>query len=162
MIRGFNNAAKGIPFLVLADLERASCAPEVVNEWLPAGPNPNLILRFAVREVEAWLLADREALADFLGVHIAIVPINVEQLDDPKRELVNIARRSSRSDIRRDIVPRTGSSAVVGRGYNARLQHFVVAAWRPDIARNNANSLARTLAALSIFTPSWAVPAPAP
>jgi hypothetical protein len=43
-IAGFNRAARGVPFLVLADLDRADCPPSLVGEWLPNGAHPNLIL----------------------------------------------------------------------------------------------------------------------
>ena len=122
LIRGLNNAAKGVPFLVLADLDQIDCAPTALDDWLPSGAYPNLMLRFAVREVEAWLIADREALATFLGVKQQGVPLDVESITDPKRCLVGIARTSSRSDIRQDIVPRAASTAVVGRNYNVRMQ----------------------------------------
>jgi len=63
MIAGFNNAARGVPFVVLADLDQADCAPALVTEWLPHGAHDNLVLRFAVREVEAWVLADTKGLS---------------------------------------------------------------------------------------------------
>jgi hypothetical protein len=60
-ISGFNNAAKGTPFFVLTDLDRGPCASALIGEWLPSPipKHPNLILRVAVQEVEAWLLAAR-------------------------------------------------------------------------------------------------------
>ena len=57
-IRGFNNAAKGTPFLVLTDLE-AECPPIQIREWLPEPAHQNLLFRIAVKEVESWLLSDR-------------------------------------------------------------------------------------------------------
>ena len=54
-IRGFNNASKGIPFVVLTDLE-SECAPNQIREWLPETKHPNFLFRIAVKEVESWLL----------------------------------------------------------------------------------------------------------
>lgn len=61
-IEGWNRAAKSIPFAVLTDLDMLPCPGELVTSWLPTRHHPNLLLRVAVREVEAWLLADAENL----------------------------------------------------------------------------------------------------
>lgn len=67
-IDGFNQAARYSPWVVVVDLNaEADCAPSLCAQWLP-DPAPNLCFRVAVREVEAWLLADGETLARFLGV----------------------------------------------------------------------------------------------
>jgi hypothetical protein len=107
---GYNNAARFAPWIVLVDMDRdCDCAPPCVQQWLPS-PSPNMCFRIAVRAVEAWLLADRERIARWLGVAVARVPENPDDLDDPKRELVNLARRSRRRDIARDLVPREGAA----------------------------------------------------
>ncbi len=93
-IRGWNNAARGTPFVVLTDLDRGECAPSLICEWLPGFIHPNLLLRVAVREVEAWLIGDRENMARFLRCPLSRVPTSPEALDDPKRALVELARDS--------------------------------------------------------------------
>jgi hypothetical protein len=62
-IRAFNHAARGMPFLVLTDLNSTECPPTLIKKWLPYPKHPNLLFRVAVREVEAWLLAHRDAFA---------------------------------------------------------------------------------------------------
>jgi len=57
-IAGFNEASKGYPFFVLTDLDIVDCAPTLIENWLREPAHPNLIFRIAVREVEAWLLAE--------------------------------------------------------------------------------------------------------
>ena len=52
------------------------------------------LFRIAVREVEAWLIADREALAGFLKIKIMHVPYKPEELVDPKRVLLELATRA--------------------------------------------------------------------
>ena len=84
-IHGFNNAAKGTPFLVLTDLDQAECPPELIRTWLQAPIHSNLLFRVAVREVEAWLLADQAGLARFLGIRRALVPQSVDAIPDPRR-----------------------------------------------------------------------------
>ena len=58
-ITGWNRAAQFVPFIVLTDLDRRPCPTELIEDWLREARHPNLLLRVAVREVEAWLLADR-------------------------------------------------------------------------------------------------------
>ena len=64
-IRGYSEAAKLAPWFVLVDLDQEEeCAPALVSSWLPVGTR-DLCFRVAVREVEAWLLADRPGIARF-------------------------------------------------------------------------------------------------
>ena len=107
--------------------------------------------RVAVREVESWLLADREGIAAFLGVRVAIVPAEPDSLLEPKETMVNLARRSSRSRIRSDLVPRPGSGRSTGPLYNATLINFVsdgITGWRPDVAMRTSPSLQKARNAL--------------
>src|SRR5690349_4586801 len=64
-ISGWNRAARGIPVIVLTDLDQCACPPNLLNNWLNAPCHPNLLFRVAVREVEAWLLADPVHLSQF-------------------------------------------------------------------------------------------------
>lgn len=105
-ITGFNDAATGFPILTLADLMDTglSCAAAVVKTWLPHR-NESMFFRLAVREIESWLLADRANLAAFLKVPRSKIPQHPEQIEDPKRTLINLARRSRSATIRRNLVP---------------------------------------------------------
>ncbi len=106
---GYNNAARFSPWLVLVDLDRdADCAPPFVRTWLPL-PSPRMCFRVAVRAIEAWLMADSERLASFLRVPPRDVPPDPESLRDPKRAMVDLARRSRRQEIRADMLPRPRS-----------------------------------------------------
>jgi hypothetical protein len=51
-------------------------------------------------------MADAHALADHLRVGRSAVPGDPEGLENPKTEVVNLARRSRLRDIRADMVPR--------------------------------------------------------
>ncbi len=67
-VAGYNNAAQHAPWIVLVELDHeADCAPPLRANWVPA-PASRLCFRVAVRAMEAWLLADTENLAAFLGV----------------------------------------------------------------------------------------------
>jgi len=147
----YNQAARFVPWLVVVDLDQdAECAPPFVRSALPS-PAACMRFRVAVRAVEAWLLADAERLAAFLGVPVARIPLHPDTEPDPKRALVNLARQSRRRAIREDIVPREGSGSRVGPGYAGRLIEFVMTArhpWRPDVAARRSDSLRRCVEAL--------------
>lgn len=144
-IAGYNNAARRIPWIVLVDLDRDhDCAPALRHAWLPQ-PAPYLCFRVAVREIEAWLLADPERVASFLSVGSSRLPSDPERLDDPKETMVNLARASRRRDIREDMVPRPGSDRQVGPAYASRLIELVSVHWRPEVAARRAESLMRAI-----------------
>ncbi len=153
-IHGFNNASKGMPHIVLTDLDRRECAPTLIEDWLPVPTHHNLLFRVAVREVESWVLADRDRFAKFLGIRKTLVPVNVDAIDDPKKCLINLARKSKRN-LREDIVPTEGSTAKQGPDYNGRLISFVKEFWDPCEAMRNSPSLARTIRAVENFQSEW-------
>lgn len=147
-LNAYSQAARHSSWLVLVDLDRdANCAPPLKTAWLP-NPPPRLCFRIAVRAVESWLLADAQRIAEFMAVARNRVPANPEGLPDPKVELVSLARRSRRKDIREDMVPRESSGRAVGPAYTSRLIEFVEQYWRPDEAARRADSLARTIRCL--------------
>ena len=146
-IAGYNQAAKRSCWIVLVDLDGDSCPGALRQSWLPT-PASGMCFRVAVREVEAWLMADTERISRFLSVSKGIVPRGVDNLKSPKDELVNIARRSRRSKIRSEMVPRIGSGRRVGTAYSSRLIEYASSpssGWRPEAARSNSSSLDRCL-----------------
>jgi hypothetical protein len=154
-IAGWNEAARGGPWLVLTDLDRAECPRALIDEWLPQPQHPNLLFRVAVREVEAWLLADRENLARYLGVSTRLFPPDPDSLPDAKRSLIELARRSRGRAVRESIVPRQGSTAKQGGDYNGFLGRFVMDAWNIKAASVRSPSVDRTIAVLARFEPIW-------
>lgn len=153
-ICGFNNAARGTPFLVLADLE-AECPPAQIKAWLPVPKHPNLLFRIAVREVESWLMADGKGFASFLGIRRSLIPSNVDEIHDPKQCLIALAKESRKRELCQAIVPPPNSTAKVGPDYNGRLSSFVFNIWNIVEARKNSVSLRRTLDAINSFQPTW-------
>lgn len=147
-INGYNSAARRLPWMVLVDLDRDwECAPPLREEWVP-DPAPYLCFRVAVREIESWLIADAESLAGFMSVARSRISANPENLQEPKAEMVNLARHSRRREIREDMVPREGSRRSVGPAYTSRLVEYVEARWRPEVATRRANSLRRAITCL--------------
>jgi hypothetical protein len=154
-INGFNKAAKGMPYLVVTDLDTSECAPLLITRWLGVPRHPNLLFRIAVREVEAWLLGCREEFSAFLGVPENRIPVKVDEIPNPKELVVNLARRSKKKGIRLDIAPQDRSTARVGPNYNGRLGCFVETKWDPTLAKENSPSLRKMIAALDVFEPSF-------
>lgn len=150
-IAGYNRAALYSPWVVLTDLDRDyPCAPPLVAAWLPT-PAPQMRFRVAVHAVESWLLADHERMAQFLGVPLSRLPSNPDTLLNPKAALVELANRSRRQDVRRDLVPRPGSGRAVGPAYVSRLINFAQNRWRPDVAERASDSLRRCRGRLRQF-----------
>ena len=142
---GFNRAARHAPWVVLRDLDTdAACAPTLARTLLPA-PARRMALCIAVREVEAWLLADRGGFARSFGVLQARVPMDPEGVENPKTEVVRLARGSRFREVRRDIVPPSNSGAAVGPGYTGRLIEFAASRWDPQAAARRSPSLHRTM-----------------
>jgi hypothetical protein len=142
-LRGYNNAARFSCWLVLRDLDRdAECAPKLRQDLL-AKPAAHMRLHIAVRALEAWLIADSDAISDALSIPPARVPPDPEAIEHPQRALVDLARHSRSKAIRQALVPAAGTTARVGPGYTAFLTEFIAADWRPQVAATRSHSLAR-------------------
>jgi len=151
---GLNRAAKGAAYFALVDLDQGSCAPDLVTCWLEnRPPHPNFVLRVAVREVDAWLFADRDAFASFLGVaHLKKrIPTLTEAIQDPKQLLVSLCRHSRERRIRSGLLPEKGSTAQQGPGYNEILGAFVEHHWQVGRARPHSKSLSSAVARIREF-----------
>jgi len=152
-IPAFNSAARFSPWLVLVDLNSCRCAPALRAEWLSVS-SELMRFRVAVHAVEAWLMADAETLSDFLHVPRALVPSEPDGLSHPKDSLVNLARRSTRAEIRKDMVPRPGSGNNIGPAYSSRLIEYALDrrnGWRLNIAADVSDSLRRCTQSLETF-----------
>jgi len=149
----FNEAARDIPYLILADLDANPCAATLGGIWLKQKMHPNLIFRVAIREVEAWLLADRDSMAAFMHLPISKFPANPELIGDPKQHIVNLAKSSPLPDIVEGIAPAPGSFAQVGPNYPPMMISFVRSNWDISSAASNCESLRRALAHLKRFKP---------
>jgi hypothetical protein len=107
--------------------------------------------RVVVREIEAWLLADRERFSSFFSVPASAVPDQPDELPDPKSTLLAAVTRSRRKAIRMDMLPRPGSGRQVGAAYTSRSIEFASdhdQGWRPDVAAQGSTSLSSCLTRL--------------
>lgn len=154
-VKAFNKAASGIPFFLLTDLDNPKlCPAQKINNWLAAPKHTDFLFRVAVMEVESWLLADREASADFLGVPINKIPLETDKIFDPKIFLINLACNSRSRALRAELVPSVGATSKQGPNYNPRLSSFIEEHWNPRHAGDNSESLRRTLHRLKKFDPA--------
>jgi hypothetical protein len=148
-IGGYAEGARRTPWFILVDLNAESpCAGDLVQQWLPEPP-PMMRLRVAVRESEAWLMADRNGLASFLSVSQDLIPRAVDEIDDPKSVLVAIARRSRRRVVREGLPPRSASGRSIGPLYVTELSSYVRDHWNVDEASLVSSSLAGCVRALT-------------
>ena len=78
-IRKFIDLSNRFPVIVLTDLDMKTCPPALRDDWFGSiTVSNNFLFCVAVREVEAWLLADNEGLSSMFGLkHKANIP-NVE------------------------------------------------------------------------------------
>ena len=135
-------ARNGLPVVLLTDLDRTPCAPQLVREWFGAtSRTDNFVFRVAVREVESWLLADHEGIRTLLGKRCR-PPQFPDEVLDPKNKLLELARNAPRS-VREEIVRSEGSIARQGLGYNRCLSEFVAETWSLGRAEARSPSLLR-------------------
>jgi hypothetical protein len=142
-MRSFCQIARRTPLLLLTDLDTEECPATLIESWSRRDEIPGQFLfRVAVRQVESWLLADRDGMARLLKVSVRDIPRNPDNLPDAKRSLLQLAQRAPRA-IRDDLLAERGAAAAQGLGYNAVLSNFVRTSWNPSEAEHRSNSLAR-------------------
>lgn len=143
-LKGYNHAARYTPWILLVDLDRGECAVEAKNIWLPE-PSQFMCYRIAVRELESWLLADRNGFSEYFGVSLTSIPTNSDALEDPKQALLNVIRTAKRKAIRDDMLPNPRLGQTVGPAYTARVIEYVSNpnAWNPLTAAQASTSLRR-------------------
>jgi hypothetical protein len=152
----FNNLAKACPVLLLTDLDECPCAPDLLQDWLPQPKHKDFLLRIAVREIEAWVLAAEDAFGQFLGMRRQCVVSAPEALRWPKTELLKLASTCPRRELRDSLVRReTNGNLKQGPAYNSTLGSYVDRAWLPDVAATKCPSLKRMLNALGALEKDW-------
>jgi hypothetical protein len=138
-IGGLMAAARhGRRVLVLRDLDADEpCAGALVSRLAANAPD-GFCLRIAVRAAEAWLLADRDALAKRLRVPLSRLPDAPELLDNPKQTLREIGAQSRDRAVR-------ASFCGTWQQTQGWVADFVMDGWEPSRAAPSAPSLARAL-----------------
>lgn len=147
----YRNASHVLAHVVLVDLDNAPCAPSLRQQWGVATLPEAMLFRVAVREVEAWVLADRVGFASFAGIPQSKVSQAPETLTNPKQALINLVRQSRNRRLVAELVPEQGTSMSKGPLYNERLGQFVREKWDVAAAMHAAPSLQRTVDRLKHF-----------
>ena len=150
-VQRFKNASKVTPHIVLTDLDMRDCAPTLLKDWSVDTATKDMLFRVAVREVEAWLLADREGVAKYLNLPLAKIPQHPELENDPKQAFFSLVRKCKKRRLVEELVPATGSSASIGPLYNSRMGNFVRDNWNIQRAAVNSDSLSRAIKRISSF-----------
>ena len=91
-------------------------------------------------------------VASFFSVPAGEIPADPDVVPDPKRFIVDLARKSRRKAIREDMVPSPGSGQQTGPAYASRIIEFIQdteLGWRPNVAARNSDSLRRCVRAIS-------------
>jgi hypothetical protein len=145
----YKGASRVFPHIVLTDQDRYPCPPALLNDWqigvLPAG----MLFRIATHEAEAWLLADRQGIAEFFNTIAEKIPSAPETLTDPKQTVFSIVRKTRKRRLIEEMVPQPG--AHIGPLYNERMCEFIVKRWSITNAVENSPCLARNIARISTF-----------
>lgn len=150
-VNEFNNQSEALYFVILIDLNSDPCAPELIREWFKHPIRKNLIFRVAVREVEAWILSDIDAISRYFNMNKDLVYKEVgnpDLLTDPKKKLLSIVNRSKNKSLKKDIVKQQGTILLQGSAYNTILSDFVLYNWESDRARVKSTSLNRAILAI--------------
>ncbi|MDZ7919381.1 hypothetical protein [Rhodoferax sp.] len=147
----YRNASYALAHVVLVDLDDAECPPLLREQWGVVNLPDAMLFRVAVREIESWVLADRDGFSAFFGVAVNKITQDPESLQDPKQSLINIVRKGRNRKLITEIVPAQGVPMSKGPLYNERLTEFVTDVWDVDKAISSAPSLRRTFERLQIF-----------
>ncbi|MCY2929083.1 MAG: hypothetical protein NTV86_06235 [Planctomycetota bacterium] len=149
----FANMAKaGVATLCITDLDRRPCASGLIRDWFgipsssPIVLPPEVVFRVAVREVESWIMADREEWAKYIQIPKASFVVAPDSLLDPKQHLFSVIGRKGRKSFHKEMLPR--GTAHVGPRYNEIICEFVAEKWSPQRAAERSPSLLRAINAL--------------
>jgi len=143
----FNNyATSQTGMLVLTDFRDSGedCILTALNEYVYKKypfPSDTYLFCFSIYELESWLLADNSGFAKFMNVAVSNIPLDPESDNDPKKTIVNIARKSKTRSIREGVAPPPGHRAKVGPEYFSLMSEFIMYHWNIENAIKRAPSL---------------------
>lgn len=132
--------------LCIADTDRG-CAKQLAEKWRPKHAPKEFLLRLAVTEAESWLLADRVSFSKYFDVPRNRLPLNPDEVADPKQLILELVAKSRKKAMREELVS-TKVPARAGTGYNLHLGAFVRDEWHIVDAASLSPSLARAVGRL--------------
>lgn len=139
--------------IVLRDLDNDYvCAPELKKQKLGSNQGgSNFIFRIIVKEVEAWLIADKESALNFFKLNKSVLDSVVpEDMVHPKKELLEMIRKGNlkSKEKERFYIAKPDGTLQQAYSYNAAIGEYVEM-WSIDRARENAPSLDRAIKAIA-------------
>jgi hypothetical protein len=144
-------ARNGQRVFILTDLDKISCPPMLLTKWfsntkwvVEQASLKRLLFRVVVREIEAWIMADREGFAQLLGISCNKIQRNIEDIGDPKNYLFKLAKIANRN-VRQELLIEKRGVASRGPGYDELLTYFVSNHWCPVRASENSPSLKKAI-----------------
>lgn len=140
-------ASEDAAVLVLTDFMDSKCNCFIEARNLYTGNSngnisPHFLLRFAVNELESWLLADHTSFSRLIGVNQRSMPLDPDKIADPKKYIANLVYNLSGMRYKSDLITRRGRQ---GRLYIDKMTEFVENKWNISRAKERSPSLARCL-----------------
>ena len=137
----------GIWSIFVTDLDQFETVHSLCNNWfglscfrqLPS----QMIFRIAVREVESWIIADKEGIAEFLNVAVANFTDLPDNISDPKQFIFKVIRHKCRNKKYKEMLPLRGQA--IGIEYNPQIVSFITNNWNIENAMNKSPSLKRAI-----------------
>lgn len=146
-----NRLAETQHVFCLLDSDEIACPGDEISRTI-SSINANLRLRYAVTEVESWLLSDISGFASYYKIPIGKMP-EVSQRRAKREILVNykpslflmhlIQQNSSNQEFVRIFTPINRSRK--SPEYNSGIIPYILHAWNPEEARKNSSSLDRMI-----------------
>lgn len=155
-ISSFNILSLSKPVILLSDMDTDDCAPIAKNKLLNGiVQNECFVINIAVDEAEAWLLADKEGFASYLGIRLAFMPDAERQRFGGRKETMEmevslkssyyltheLMAHSNNATLRSQIGVMPNESRSKGREYNAGILPFIKTLWNVENARKRSYSL---------------------
>lgn len=150
-LNNFNELAKGSAVVVVFDLDLKPCPEEFRSslESKVVNKRDSLQIIVSVREIESWILADRIGFSSYFKVSKDKIERDPDGLLDPKEKIINLAKQSKDSAIKRGMPPVAGAASKVGLSYNTFLTGFIRDEWDIDRAAEASPSLCNALDTLN-------------
>lgn len=155
-IKRYAKASISKRIIILRDLDNdAPCAPHFRSKWLngideQTKTDKSFVSRLAVREGEAWLIADKDWCKTYLKIRESdLIKIKPESLSHPKEALLKLIDQGAlRPRQKNDFLRRDGGNLHQATAYNDSLKAHMEN-WSAERARLNSHSLDRAIKAIA-------------
>lgn len=131
--------------LVLTDFMDAEveCVPVAIKQYIGESNIPQkFLLRFAMPELESWLIADRNNFARLLGINVNKLTNFPEAIHDAKKYLATLAHQSKKKSVKNDFISSSGKQGAL---YIRIMTDFVKNTWDINLAMEHSPSLERCI-----------------